>query len=71
MSRASDLLRAAGIIQDRAALQARIVRLERELAQATKQRDKARARAKWLSGKLLKFVTTKWIAKEKLNDGGF
>ena len=71
MSQASDLLRAAGIIQDRAALQQRIVRLQRELAMATKQRDEARARAKWLSGKLLKFVTTKWIAKEKINDGGF
>ena len=71
MSRATDLLRAAGIVQDRAALQQRIVRLERDLAQATKQRDEARARAKWLSGKLLKFVTTKWIAREKSNDGGF
>ena len=71
MSRATDLLKAAGIVQDRAALQARIVRLERDLAMATKQRDEARARAKWLTGKLLKFVTTKWIAREKSNDGGF
>ena len=71
MSQASDLLRTAGIVQDRAAMQQRIVRLERDLAQATKQRDEARARAKWLTGKLLRFVTTKWIAKEKLNDGGF
>ena len=71
MSRASDLLRAAGIVQDRAELQQRIVRLERDLARATKQRDEARARAKWLTGKLLRFVTTKWIAREKLNDGGF
>ena len=71
MSRATDLLRAAGIVQDRAALQQRIIRLERDLAQATKQRDEARARAKWLTGKLLRFVTTKWIAREKLNDGGF
>ena len=71
MSRASDLLRAAGIVQDRAELQQRIVRLERDLARATKQRDEARARAKWLTGKLLRFVTTKWIAREKSNDGGF
>ena len=71
MSQATDLLRAAGIVQDRAALQQRIVRLERELAMATKQRDEARARAKWLTGKLLRFVTTRWIAKEKINDGGF
>ena len=71
MSRASDLLRAARIAQDRAALQARIIQLERDLAKTTQQRDQARARAKWLSGKLLKFVTTKWIAREKMNDGGF
>ena len=71
MSQATDLLRAAGIVQDRAALQQRIVRLERELAMATKQRDEARARAKWLTGNLLRFVTPRWIAKEKINDGGF
>ena len=71
MSQASDLLRAAGIIQDRAALQQQIVRLERDLSKAIAQRDQARARAKWLTGKLLKFVTTKWIAREKMNDGGF
>jgi hypothetical protein len=71
MSQASDLLRAAGIAQDRAEMQARIVRLERELAKANQQRDEARAQSRWLSKKLLKFVTTKWIAKEKLNDEGF
>ena len=71
MSRASDLFRAAGIVQDRASMQHRIVRLERELAKATQQRDEARARAKWLTGKLLRFGTKKWIAREKMNDGGF
>ena len=71
MSQATDLLRAAGIVQDRAAMQQRIVQLERDLAKAIGQRDEARARAKWLTGKLLKFVTTKWIAREKMNDGGF
>ena len=70
MSQASDILKAAGIVQDRAELQQRIVRLERDLARATTQRDEARARAKWLTGKLLKFVTTKWIARERLNDHG-
>ena len=49
--------------------QARIEQLEKQLAKLQRKLDRQTNRAAWYRSKLLKFVTTKWIAEEKKKDG--
>ncbi len=50
-------------------LQRCIDSLERRLARAIVERDKARGWASWYRAKLLGFVTTRWIKQERESDG--
>jgi len=49
--------------------QTRIEQLEKQLAKLQRKLDRQTNRAAWYRVKLLKFVTTKWIAEEKKKDG--
>lgn len=49
--------------------QTRIEQLEKHLAKLQGKLDRQTNRAAWYRAKLLKFVTTKWIAEEKRKDG--
>jgi len=49
--------------------QATIDQLEKKLAKLQAKLDRQTSRASWYRAKLLKFVTTKWIAQEKKKDG--
>ena len=49
--------------------QTRIEQLEKQLAKLQAKLNRQTSRASWYRAKLLKFVTSKWIAQEKRKDG--